>query len=355
MSTAYLDTGTNSVIKVANGGTLVNTGWTGGSGATYEVEGASTLDFSGATAGGGGIVGETVIFSGVGHGTVKLPGGVLDYANPNQSGLTVQGFGSGDLLLFGDAHITEFRTIGNGDGTMTIQAVDVQSVWYTHILSSVTLSGNFDPTHFVFDPALGTVSYACFLAGTMIATPDGEVAVEELRIGDLVLGADGRSRPVRWIGRRQVVAMFADPVQAYPVRIVAGALGGGLPVRDLLLSPDHALLVDGVLVQAGALVNGSSIARVERPDARFTYFHIELDDHALILAEGAPAETFVDNVTRRRFDNYSEYEALFGDGEACIPELELPRIKSARQMPRAMCERLSAEAAALGFLSQAAA
>jgi hypothetical protein len=95
-----------------------------------------------------------------------------------------------------------------------------------------------------------------------------------------------------------------------------------------------------VLVQAGALVNGTTITRRTRMPERFTYFHVELDDHALILAEGVPAETFVDNVTRRRFDNYAEYEALYGDLDRPIAELDLPRVKSARQLPRGLRERL---------------
>ena len=335
ISTAYLDAGTNSLIKVTNGATFNNSGWTGGSKATYEIEGTSTLDFSIAAGGGGGINSETVIFSGTGHGTLKLPAGV--------SSLDIQGFATGDLLQFNDDNITDFRTIDNGNGTVTIQALDVQSVWYTQILSSVTVSGSVEAAHFLLNAATGTVSYNCFLAGTLIATPGGEIVVERLAIGDLILGADGRERPVRWIGRQSVVAMFADPLQAYPVRIAAGALGDDLPARDLLLSPDHALMIDGLLVQAGALVNGTSVTRIERPEARFTYFHIELEDHALILAEGMPAETFVDNVTRRRFDNYAEYEALYG-ADSAVAELDMPRVKSARQLPLAIRNRIAARA-----------
>ena len=170
-------------------------------------------------------------------------------------------------------------------------------------------------------PATSTdPSHECFLAGTRIATPDGERPVETLEIGDIILAADGSTRAIRWIGRQSVVSVFANPLRSYPIRIAAGALGDGLPKRDLFLSPDHALLVDGVLVQAGALVNNTSITRVMQPGERFTYYHIETEDHALILAEGAPVETFVDNVSRRTFDNYAEYEALYGE-ETVIPEL----------------------------------
>jgi hypothetical protein len=87
-----------------------------------------------------------------------------------------------------------------------------------------------------------------------------------------------------------------------------------------------------------------SITRVTRPEPRFTWFHIETKDHAIILAEGTPAETFVDNVSRARFDNYAEYEALDGRPKASIEELDQPRVKSARQLPAAIRDRLAARA-----------
>ena len=199
------------------------------------------------------------------------------------------------------------------------------------------------------DFASDTVTAVCFLTGTLIRTARGEVPVEHLAIGDTVLTADGDTRPVTWIGRQSVVAAFADPVRSYPIRIQAGALSEGVPARDLFLSPDHALLIDGVLVQAGALVNGATVTRVMNPEAHFSYYHVETEDHAIILAEGTPAETFVSNVTRRTFDNYAEYEALFGaraDFEA-MADRDEPRAMSARQVPAGIKARLSARAASL--------
>lgn len=187
----------------------------------------------------------------------------------------------------------------------------------------------------------------CFLTGTMIATPDGERAVETLVIGDLVLTADGETRPVRWMARQTVRRLFADPLRTYPVRIRAGALGDGAPHRDLQVSPDHALLVGGVLVQAGALVNGVSIVQASAIDETIVYHHIELADHALVLAEGVPAETFVDKVTRRRFDNYAEYLALYGEDEGeTVPELDIPRVMAARQLPPHLRALIAARQAA---------
>jgi hypothetical protein len=193
----------------------------------------------------------------------------------------------------------------------------------------------------------GETEVICFYPGTLVATPAGEVAVEALRAGDLVLTADGRAVQVRWMGRQTVSTRFADPLRALPIRIRAGALGEGLPRRDLLVSPGHALLVGGVLVQAGALVNGTSIVREAAVPQVFTYWHVEVADHSLVLAEGAPAETFVDNADREAFDNWDEYLALVGE-EQPIPEMDLPRAKSHRQVPMAVRRLLAARAEAIG-------
>ena len=196
----------------------------------------------------------------------------------------------------------------------------------------------------------------CFLTGTMIATPEGERAVETLAIGDLVLTADGSTRPVRWMGVQTISRIFSDPQRGRPVTIRAGALGDNVPHRDLHVSPDHAMFVDGILAHAGALVNGTSIVRMADVPERFTYHHIELEDHALVLAEGAPAETFVDAVTRRRFDNFAEYQALYGDEQPdMIVEHDAPRALTARQLSPEIRDRLAMRAEALGFIEAIAA
>jgi hypothetical protein len=234
---------------------------------------------------------------------------------------------------------------------------------------STTLTVNFTPTSGgsnvsvasitgVNDAAGNTVTgfgdTICFMAGTLIRTPSGEVPVETLQRGDLVIAASGDVAPVQWLGRQTVSTIFADPMRVMPIRIKAGALAQNLPVRDLLVSPDHALLVDGILVHASALVNGLSIVRETNVPTTFVYYHVELADHSLILAEGVPAETFIDNVDRMAFDNWAEHEALYPEG-APIGEMDLPRAKSYRQVPGRIRERLMARAAAVaGAVEQAA-
>ena len=193
----------------------------------------------------------------------------------------------------------------------------------------------------------------CFLAGTMIRTPEGEVPIETLKRGDLVFTNDGRSVPVDWLGVQTVSLKFADKMRVLPIRIRAGAIAENVPSRDLLVSPDHALLVQGALIQAGALVNGSSIARETKVPTTFTYYHVEVEDHSLILAENTPAETFVDNVDRLGFDNWAEHEALYPNGKH-IEELPYPRAKSHRQVPVSTRVMLGARAEAIGAAERSA-
>ena len=168
-----------------------------------------------------------------------------------------------------------------------------------------------------------------------------------------MITADGREMPVRWIGRQTVAPRFGDGLRL-PIRVKAGALADNVPCRDLLVSPDHALLVGGVLIHAGALVNGTSIVREADVPAMFTYHHVEVDDHSLILAENAPAETFIDNVDRQRFDNWAEFDALYPDGRD-LAEMPYPRAKAFRQVPRAVRAELDRRATALlGEVGQAA-
>ena len=200
-------------------------------------------------------------------------------------------------------------------------------------------SNDFTTSVVVTDPP-------CFCRGTLIRTERGEVPVEDLKAGDKVVTISGNVLPIRWIGQRTVAARFSDPLRAWPIRIKANALADNVPSRDLLLSPDHAVFLDGTLVQAGALVNGASIVHETSVPEVFTYYHVELDDHALIIANNVPSETFVDNVDRFGFDNWKEYEALYPAGKPIV-EMPYPRAKAYRQVPRSIRELLEIRAALL--------
>jgi hypothetical protein len=197
------------------------------------------------------------------------------------------------------------------------------------------------------DTDVVTFNLTCFLGGTCIAVPGGEMCVEDLQTGSSVVADSGEEVRVVWIGRQTVATLFGPAERLMPVRFAAGSLGGGLPFADLTVTADHGMLVDGVICHAGALVNGTTITRVPLAEMgeSYTVYHIETEEHEIILANGAPAETFIDNVSRRVFDNYAEFEALYGD----VPEMEelpYPRAMSARQVPAAIRTRLSGKAAA---------
>jgi hypothetical protein len=147
---------------------------------------------------------------------------------------------------------------------------------------------------------------ACYAAGTRITTPSGDVAIEKLVIGDLVVTVAGEIRPIIWIGRRSYAGRFlrANP-KAVPIRFRAGCLGDRLPQRDLLVSPEHAMLIDGLLVPANQLVNGQTIV-LELGCEGIDYIHLELTTHDVVLAEGAASETYLDEDNRFMFHNATE-------------------------------------------------
>jgi hypothetical protein len=153
----------------------------------------------------------------------------------------------------------------------------------------------------------------CFLRGTSVMTPTGEVRIEDLQIGDLVETLCGDAKAVKWVGRRlykQSGHAWHDSI--IPIRISRGALGLQTPHRDLYLSANHALFVDGVLIRVKDLVNGMSIARALPAECKvIEYFHIMLDTHEVILAEGAAAETFLLRTSNyESFTNFVEYAHL---------------------------------------------
>ncbi len=219
--------------------------------------------------------------------------------------------------------------------------VVLQSGTYSDVYGLVA-----DPDSFVAPPELPELSAdpftVCFLEGTLIATQEGARAVESLSIGDLVLTADGRAVPVKWVGRQRIRnhPITASP-KLEPVCISAGALGDGLPHTGLYVTAAHGMIWEGLVVNAGALVNGTTIRFVplsEMPEV-FTWYHIETEGHEVILAHGAPTETFVDYVGRSLFDNHQEYLDLYG-AERIIPEMKRPRVSSQRMLPEHLRARL---------------
>jgi autotransporter passenger strand-loop-strand repeat protein len=171
---------------------------------------------------------------------------------------------------------------------------------------SLDIAGALSGAQFAFVDNDGeteiTAAVPCFAEGSRILTPAGEVEVERLNVGDRVITEAGEDAPIIWIGRRTILlAEHPEPATAQPIRIAAHSFGHGLPVRDLLLSPDHAVLCEGVLVPAKALVNGANITQLKR--RRVTYYHVELAAHSIIFAENLAVESFLDTGNRQGFEN----------------------------------------------------
>lgn len=228
---------------------------------------------------------------------------------------------------------------GSGTQALTITAAGT---------SAANGSGNMLTQLTQQSGATVTVSYtylpgdlACFAAGTRIATPNGPVAVQDIQLGQHVSLASGGSAPVVWLGHRRVdCRRHPRPETVWPVRIVAGAFAPGVPVRDLLLSPDHAVAFQGSLIPVRYLVNGDSVAQ-QRID-NVAYYHIELPRHALMLAEGLAAESFLDTGNRSAFANggvsvqgHSNFANLAWEAAGCAPLVVTgPLVEAARAQLR---------------------
>jgi autotransporter passenger strand-loop-strand repeat protein len=304
--------GDPSVQTIAFGGSAFDTTLTAGG--ELDIFGSVTAT----TVDAGGV--EIVFSGGTAAGNLINSGGtlVLDGGTATDTTLIAGGTIINDTLAFVSGMT---GTISDGE-----LVVNGGSVAFT-----LQLDGDYstDTVH-VSAASDGSVEVTlCFYPGTNIATPQGNTVVEALRPSDLVLTANG-PLPVRWVGQSHIATQFADKQRSLPIRITQGALGNGLPVRDLLLSPDHAVFIGGILVQASALVNDATIFREYDVPAQFTYYHVELATHELLVAEGVQAESFVDNVDRMHFHNWDDRTAP----ALPITEMPYPRAKSQRQLPQ---------------------
>jgi collagen type I alpha len=217
------------------------------------------------------------------------------------------------------------------DDTMDLAGVDPASV--TLAAGTLAFAGGAFPLSLsgasnvkaTSDGSAGAlVTIACFRAGTRIATMGGEIAVENLAIGDSACLVRGGTARIEWIGRRHVdCARHPRPELVWPVRVTAHAFGPGMPLRDLWLSPDHAVFQDGVLIPVKHLINGATITQVQVDEV--AYYHIELDRHDVVYAEGLPCETFLDAGNRMSFANgelvalHPQFATQVWEAEGCAP------------------------------------
>jgi hypothetical protein len=261
---------------------------------------------------------------GGGHATLALdttaqPGNFTFFGN------TLDDFGAGDAL---DLKGLAFSS-GVFNGAFFNPVNDELSVTEDGVTELFTLGSPGAAAYSAqSDGDGGTLisAIACYARGTRILTSDGEVAVEALRIGMHVQTAGGALRVIRWIGCRSYAGRcLAVNPGVHPIRFRADSLGAGLPRRDLLVSPGHAMFLDGLLIPARCLVNGATIVQ-EHALTEISYFHVELASHDVLLAEGAPSESFMDDDNRGVFHNARQFAQLYPDGARsdglCAPRVE---------------------------------
>jgi len=274
------------------------------------------------------------------------PGDAIELNDVDQlyAKLNVNPWNSGDNIIFDNAVFYAAYTGGQAyiapDGTVTdnfgaevdsaTQTIfdDIRSALFGTSENGATLTiafegnGFLSPDAIITDPGVNP----CFTSGTRILTTAGEIAVEDLDIGDTVINRRGEEREIIWIGRRDIdLARHPDPQAVLPVIIEAGAIGENCPSRRLTLSPDHGLYIDGVLVQPKDLINGVSIRQATNL-SRIRYYHVELECHDILFAEGAAAESYLDTGHRGVFDNadaplllHPDMMQMRREAEGCAP------------------------------------
>lgn len=271
----------NGAVNLANGGTLVINATAGGSVAMLGSTNAGLL-ISG-LASGGTLTTQIISFDGVAPG--------------NSDGIQIAGVKAADVASVSypdDDHVV--FTLKNGK-VITLNIVGAKAAGYS-----------------LSDSSAGNLMYeTCFLAGNMIATPDGLRAIETLNVGDRVsvFEKDSRktgTRTILWAGQKTVYTPSSATLGtatdrgAFPVRILKDAFAPDTPSQDMLITPEHCLCLDGRLVPARMLVNDRSIF-YDRSFESYTYYHIETKDHCLIWANNVLTETYLDTGNRMMFDD----------------------------------------------------
>lgn len=368
-----------STLNVTGAGTVANLTSVAGdllAHATLNVSGGATARFSGALD-----VGAIANYN-IGPGGTLEFDSVIAITIGSSINFTGTGFGAGDggTLKFGagvnlellNAPINGFADASN---SIDYNAVADSATFTPGLLDPITLKstgtltlfsgGNpikifnlrglpagLDSSNFQLSSngSGGTiVTFVCFVRGTRIATPAGPKAVEDLVVGDLVETLSGQAAPIKWIGKRTFrAADLPRPAEGMPIRIAKDAIAPNVPCADLLVSPGHCMYLEGSLIPAQFLVNGVTIVQ-DFDIEEVEYFHIELDKHAVIIAENAPAESYLDTGNRSFFANPGVVQ-LFPNfapkswDNACAPFVtEGPVLKAAKEKLLARAKELGME------------
>jgi hypothetical protein len=284
----------------------------------------------------GSVAGTGIIDLSAGSDTLTINGTISN---------AIAGFSGGDIIDLTSLKFTTGATASVSGNILTVSSGGSNR--------TLTVSGISDGTSFAVlkDTGTGSQIVECFAEGTRIAAENGERAIEQLRVGDRIRTMhNGRLSPVVWLGRRPTdCARHTTPEKVWPVRVMANAFGPDTPHSDLLLSPGHAVYINGVLIPIARLINGSTIRQEQIP--RVTYWHVELEHHDVILAEGLPAESYLGDrsdfgtvaislfpdFSISQWGNAARWEAL-----GCAPLITIgPKLDAARQLVNSLAAAVS--------------
>jgi hypothetical protein len=328
-----LSIGNSVTLIVAEGETDVQNMNAFGTNSLYRVDGTAIVSIASGLGGTYAVNGPTALlditgFNGV--GTFDLFGGTMSFgSNVNLSAgnsFNFEGDSGGKLEIFNQNNyqngwsfpVTNFALLDTITFGTNIFAPGTYTTAYNAIAHTLTIpkagGGSYVFNNFstavgaptTFQATDSSITAVCYARGTMVRTPDGDLPVEKLRSGKQVITLVDRqevSKTVVWLGHRRInIAGHPRPETVAPIRIRRAAFAEGMPHRDLIVSPDHAIFVEGKLICARQLVNGTTI-RQENDWTAVDYYHVELDQHAILLAEGLPAESYLDTGNSGFFEN----------------------------------------------------
>jgi glycosyltransferase involved in cell wall biosynthesis len=263
------------------------------------------------------------------EGPTSTNTGEIEFQTGFTPGITttqhISNVAQGDEIVFSGADFTgdtvslsanDELTVTNGDGA-TVLTMD-----------NISMAAGATAAFQTFGDTIEATA-ACYVSGTRILTPSGEIPIEELAIGDLVITRSGEAKPIKWVGRRSYQGRFiAGNRDLLPIRFAKGSLADGEPSRDLDVSPKHAMFIDDLLVPAEMLLNGINVCQLSDVES-VQYFHLELAAHDVIFANGAASETFVDCDSRGMFHNAIDYARRYPDDPGPAWQFCAPRVEPA--------------------------
>ncbi|UYH51024.1 Hint domain-containing protein [Candidatus Kirkpatrickella diaphorinae] len=338
------DGGTLDTVSMTGGSAVINAGTT--LAGTISMEGSSdvVIGKNGQVATSGtvnlNVSGGTLEVYQIGNATINMSAGAnVIVSRDSLSNLTFNGV-DGDYSF----------DIADLDPSTILGMTPTSNQLIIHTTNGdITIKGNLRGYQLTSDGHGGTTVSSCFAEGTLIETPDGERPVEELTLGSYVSTHLG-PRQIKWLGSKRIDLRGAISKDDFLVRIRANAFETGRPKRDLWITPEHCVLAGGKLIPVRMLVNGASIA-YDLKRRQFTYYHFALDDHAVIMSEGLPSESYLMSQTNRDFSATQSS----GDKLGATPAFPfVTEISEARKIWQALAERSAAIGIPVAMSSSAA-